>query len=160
MMHLDPKILRRTRITPTGVIHTVLPDTELADFRDWVRRTLPVSIVAQGAAITGFAFALYRPAADGLIDVELGFPIDRRVPSDDYFTVGLLPTGHVAQAVHTGTPADLAQAWKALRQWMDGRRLEPAALRWETYLDAPTIAGGSGVRRTELAWPIEPVAVD
>ncbi|MEU2031376.1 hypothetical protein [Nocardia amamiensis] len=74
----DPHLLDLAEVT-TAVVHGRVAVGELREFFDRSFRTLPEVIAAQAAIIEGPAFGLYREASDGLVDVEVGFPVDRRI---------------------------------------------------------------------------------
>ncbi|MBF6301101.1 GyrI-like domain-containing protein [Nocardia amamiensis] len=149
----DPHLLDLTEV-PTAVVHSRVAEGELRDFFDKSFRTLPEVIAVQEAMIQGPAFGLYREAADGLVDVEVGFPVDRRIQPDRDVTPSRLPAGKVARIVHVGAFDGLSGTWDRLRSWIGTHGLTPGPVRWEVYLIRPNPQMDPSDLRTELNWPV------
>ncbi|WP_051023369.1 GyrI-like domain-containing protein [Nocardia pneumoniae] len=151
----DPHLLDLTEVT-TAVVHGRVAVGELREFFDMSFRTLPEVIGAQEAMIEGPAFGLYREASDGSVDIEVGFPVDRRIRLDRDVTPGRLPAGQVARIVHAGAFDGLSATWDRLRSWIGAHGLTPGPVRWEVYITRPTPQMDPSELRTELNWPVLP----
>jgi effector-binding domain-containing protein len=111
-----------------------------------------------GLSPAGPPFARYfAMTADGL-EVAAGFPVAAPFLPAGVVHPGELPAGPAAVATFVGPYEGLETAWTTLRRRIDelGRRRGDDP--WEVYVIGP----GSGVEeaewRTQLVWPLAPVA--
>ncbi|MEU7628380.1 GyrI-like domain-containing protein [Nocardia sp. NPDC049220] len=148
---VDPDLVDAVEATTAVVRGTVAP-SELRDFFDTSFRVLSEVVAAQEAVIGGGAFGLYRGVSGGLIDLEVGFPVDRVVRPERGVIAGSLPGGRVARVVHLGGFDGLSTAWDRLRSWIDERDCLPGPVRWEVYHTRPAPDMDPADLRTELNW--------
>ncbi|GAA1974896.1 hypothetical protein GCM10009798_40170 [Nocardioides panacihumi] len=105
----------------------------------------------------GPAFSSYRPVADGF-DVAAGF----RVPPASTVPPGLerleLEGSETAHTTHVGPYETLSSAYDDLvaQAGAAGRSVRTGGPMWEEYWSAPDAPADE--RRTEIYWPLEPLA--
>jgi effector-binding domain-containing protein len=138
----------------TAVVRGVVPLAGLRDFYDESFRVLPATISAQGAAIVGPAFALYRGPWGESVDLEAGFFTGRPVTPEGKVEPGSLPGGRAGRLTHVGSFDGLGDSWARLESWLRGLGLAPAAERWEVYVTQPTPDMDPARLRTDLHWPV------
>src|SRR5213594_3949740 len=61
--------------------------------------------------------AVYRPAGDGRVDVEVGVEVGAAFPGRDDVVGSLTPAGDAATATHFGPYQKLGEAHQAIRKW-------------------------------------------
>lgn len=76
---------------------------------------------------------LYRDAADGGVEVEVGVELRRPCPLTGRVVASTLPAGTVATTVHRGPYAELGEAHRAVAEWCASHELRPTGTRWEIY---------------------------
>lgn len=140
--------------TSTAVVRGVVPVTDLAAFFDRSFTTLAGTVTAQGAAITGPAFAFYHAMPGETADLAVGFPTAEAVRPDGDVEASELPGGRVARLVHAGGYDDLAASWERLRAWIAEQGHQPGPVFWEVYVTEPSPDTDPADLRTELVWPL------
>ena len=139
--------------SPTAVVRGTVPADQLPAFFDAAFQRLPAAIAAQGAQIAGAAFARYPSPPGDVVELEVGFPVDRPIEATDDVGSGSLPAGRVARVVHAGSFEELGTSWERLQVWMDEQGHRRGA-RVLGGLPHRTIAGDGSRRsahRAELA---------
>lgn len=111
------------------------------------------TLSAQGLAPAGPPFGRFVPAGDGF-DVEAGFPVTGDVTPSGRVEPGELPGGSAARVMHKGGYGEVAAAYQAVAEWVQGHGYVATAPPWESYLDGPDVAEPRTVvwlpcRRTE-----------
>lgn len=106
-----------------------------------------------GAQPIGPPFARYV-SMNGALEVEVGFPIRRAVPTAGRMESSRLPGGPGVQTIHVGAYERLPEAHEALKQWADRNDYEPAAPVWETYFTDPTEEPNMTRWRTQVIMPV------
>ena len=139
---------------PTAVVRGTVPADQLAAFFDAAFQRLPAAIAADGAQIAGAAFARYPSPPGDVVELEVGFPVDRPIEATDDVGAGSLPAGRVARVVHAGSFEELGTSWGRLREWMADQGHRPAPGFWEVYLTEPSPGMDPADLRTELNWPV------
>jgi DNA-binding transcriptional MerR regulator len=133
------------------------------------------SVAAAGAAANGIGGALYPPGyfEQGADDVEAFLPVaaaTRPVESVDSAgavappgplgaaTLGTVPGGRFAVALHHGSFADLDRTYGALGTYVASRSLAASGAIREHYIVSPGDTPDPDEWRTEVCWPVEPAA--
>jgi len=70
-------------------------------------------------------------------DIEIGFPVSRRLPDHGQIRASEIPAGKVALCVHTGPYGDIVPAYDALAHWTEEHGYEPTGVAYEMYLNDP-----------------------
>jgi effector-binding domain-containing protein len=127
----------------------------MADLRDFFDRAfgaLGQTVAGQQGLVVGPAFARYTRPPGETVDLEVGFPVARRVDPSGDVAPGTLPGGRAVRLVHRGGYDGLGAAWAGLVAWADEERLTRGPVLWEVYLTGPTPDGDPSAMRTELNW--------
>lgn len=150
--------MTQSRHEDTAVVHDRLPLDQIKALFD---RALPAVVAAlsgQGLRPVGPPFAKYigtPQGPDAIVEVEVGFPVERTIAPVDAVTPGTLPRGPAVRAIHVGPYGTLGQTYDEVLAWMKRKGLEPAKVMWETYLSDPAAQPDPSTWRTEVWWPVE-----
>lgn len=140
--------------TDTAVVRGRVAPDRMISFFDTSFGILPPAIAAQGAEITGPALSCWKTASEDSTELEVGFPVDRRISPDGEVVPGVLPAGRIARVVHHGAFDALGVTWERLHSWITEQGLVPGSDRWEVYLTEPNPRMDPADLRTELNWPV------
>ena len=155
MTTMEPELVDAEPVT-TAVVRGAVPASGLTGFFDASFRELVTTTTAQGVALLGPAFALYRGPFEETVDLEVGFPVDRSVRAEGNVVASELPGGRVAMLTHSGGYDGLGEAWARLASWLSEQGRIPADERWESYVTQPSPDMDPRDLRTELHWPVSP----
>ena len=112
---------------------------------------LSTAFATAGASPIGAPLAHFSPAADDLVHVELGFPVEEHVTGPLHIaglSISETPGGMVMRAVHGGDYATLRKTYDEVIAAIRAQGLKPSADMWERY-------GGEGEAiEVEVIWPV------
>lgn len=131
-----------------------VPTAELPAFFDRAFGVLFPTVNGQGVQPVSAAFALYRSMPTDVVDLEVGFVVDRPVTPEGDVEPSTLPGGRIARTVHAGGFDGLGSAWQGLMGWVVEQGLTPGSVFWEVYLTEPNPEMDPADLRTELDVPI------
>jgi effector-binding domain-containing protein len=137
--------------TPTAIVAAT---TTWAEFpRIWAPMLDQVWSYLRGAAPEGLYeqghnVMLYK---DGVPNVEVGVQVSRSFEPAGHVVASALPGGLVATATHTGPIAQIADAHRAVRDWIGANGHRPAGPYWEIYGDPDPETGHFDV---EVFWSL------
>ena len=134
-----------------AVVHGHVTVAEIPGFLGAAFGEVIQTLSAQGLAPAGPPFGRFVPVGDGF-DVEAGFPATGAVMSAGRVTPAELPGGPTARVMHKGGYGEVAAAYRAAVEWVDGHGYVATAPPWESYLDEP----GVPEPRTEIIFPCQP----
>ena len=80
--------------------------------------------------------AYYNMDMDNL-DVEMGFPVSKRLTGKDEIAANVIPAGKQASYMFKGPYEKMEPAYKALTAWVAEKGLEPTGISYEYYYNAP-----------------------
>jgi effector-binding domain-containing protein len=107
-----------------------------------------------GEAPAGPPFAAYYNEDMQDLDVEIGFPVSRRLPGKDDIEASEIPGGKVATCIHTGLYSEIEQAYNALSRWMQENGYEATGVAYEVYLNDPSETPPKELQ-TQIAFPLK-----
>ena len=90
-----------------------------------------------GEQPVGPPFAAYYNLDMQDLDVEIGFPVSRRLPGKDDIEASQIPGGKVATCIYTGPYSEMEPAYDALSQWIEDNGYQATGVAYEMYLDDP-----------------------
>ena len=93
-----------------------------------------------GEKAVGPPFAAYYNLDLQDLDVEIGFPVANKFPSEGDIGAGEIPAGEVATYMYTGPYNEMEPVYAALSQWMEDKGYEPTGVVYEMYWDDPNNA--------------------
>ncbi|AXX33499.1 GyrI-like domain-containing protein [Actinosynnema pretiosum subsp. pretiosum] len=156
-MGTEPELVELTPTT-TAVVRGVIGFAEVRDFFDTSFQQLGRVLAEQGVTPVGAAFGLYRDASphgrEGVLALEVGFPVGSGIEAEGDVVPGKVPGGRVARLTHVGAFDELEESWKRLAAWMGGRGVSPSTTRWEVYTTEPSPEMDPAELRTELHWAV------
>jgi len=85
----------------------------------------------------GPPFVAYYNADMQNLDVEIGFPVSRKLPGKGDIQVGEIPGGKVATCLHVGPYSEIEPAYTALSEWTIENGHEVTGVAYEVYLNDP-----------------------
>jgi effector-binding domain-containing protein len=91
----------------------------------------------QGAAPTGAPFVAYHNMDMADLDIEVGFPVDRVLPSRGDIVGRELPAGDYATYLHVGPYDQLGSAYTALEAFVREQGRTASGLAFEFYYNSP-----------------------
>ena len=135
--------IRRTAPCPTAVVRAT---TTWPEFRTLWPTMLDEVWAFLGASpglrTDGHNVMLYRDAGPGTeLVVEVGVQVTRSFEPIGRVVPSALPDAEVATTLHTGTPAELADAHDAVRAWCAAQSRQLTGVRWEIYGDPDPATG-------------------
>jgi effector-binding domain-containing protein len=105
----------------------------------------------------GMPFAAYYNYANmdmQDLDVEIGFPVARKIAGKDGIRASELPAGKVASVMHIGPYDQVGPAYEALTQWVKEQGYESTGVAYEFYYSPPETPPEE--TRTKIAFPLTP----
>ncbi|MDP9483103.1 MAG: GyrI-like domain-containing protein [Chloroflexota bacterium] len=150
---------------PTVAVRIQQPMDQL-DLAGAFGRYLPMvasRVEAEGGTISGPSFGRYHRFGPDVVDVEIGFPVER--PPEGLPALGTvepgevgvseLPGGPVARTIHLGPYDGLPAAYDALHEWIHAQPgYDDSVGAWESYVDDPGSTDDVATLRTEIVWPL------
>jgi len=88
------------------------------------------------------------------LDVEIGFPVSKSLPSKHDIKASEIPGGQVATCLHTGPYSKIEPAYNALSQWMKENGYEATGVAYEMYLDDPAETPPQELK-TQILFPLQ-----
>lgn len=85
----------------------------------------------------GEPFVAYYNMDMAALDVELGFPVEKKCEGKGDVQPGLIPGGWKATTTHVGSYQDLAEAYESLGEFVKSQEKEATGIAYEYYLDPP-----------------------
>lgn len=114
-------------------------------------------ITVQGEYPAGMPFVAYYNLDMQALDIEIGFPTDRRLLGKGAVQPSLIPAGPAATCEYTGPYEDMEPAYNALNVWIAERGYEPTGVCYEYYLNGPDDSPPSGYK-TRIVFPLKMTA--
>ncbi len=90
-----------------------------------------------GAQPAGEPFAAYYNLDMQDLDVEIGFPVAKRLPDRDNIKSGALPAGKFASTMHIGPYDTVGPAYEALTQYVKANGYELTGVAYEFFFSGP-----------------------
>jgi effector-binding domain-containing protein len=107
-----------------------------------------------GEQPAGPPFAAYYNMDMADLDVELGFPVGRKLAGRADIKVSGLPAGRVASCLYTGPYSDIEPAHTALAKWVAEHGYEVTGICYEFYLNDPDETPPAELQ-TEIIYPLK-----
>lgn len=108
-----------------------------------------------GEQPAGAPFAAYYNMDMQDLDIEIGFPVSKKLPDRGEIKAGEIPQGEVATCLHIGPYSDIAQAYTALSSWVAENGYEATGVAYEMYLNDPLQTPPQELR-TLILYPLKP----
>jgi effector-binding domain-containing protein len=106
---------------------------EIPEAERSLRRKIDAAVRSLDVGPLGHAYTLWRPLADGGLDLEPGIVVARTFEPVGEVVPSALPAGRTAHLLHVGSYGDLSGAWQALFAWCAEEGLQLASINWQIY---------------------------
>lgn len=133
-MSVNPRIETIDAWLAAG-IREIVPMHELSRVFPEAFQKVAQAVAAAGGQLTGPAYACYFGAPTDVVDVEIGFGIDRRLQLIG-MTVTAWPATRAIVGTHVGPYDELPQSYEEIMAWLGPQELELTDYMWEFY-DSP-----------------------
>ena len=88
------------------------------------------------------------------LDMEIGFPVGKTLPTKGKVQASSLPEGQYAVCVHTGPYSAIEPAYTALNEWISQKGLEATGVAYEFYLNDPSETAPDELQ-TRIMFPLK-----
>jgi hypothetical protein len=122
------------RLTAVARAQASIP--EIAQVQRSLRRKINVALGSLDVGPLGPTCTLWRPLADGRLDLEPGVLVARAFDPVGEVVSSALPAGRAVHLLYVGPYEGLSGAWQTLLAWCKQNELELAGINWEIYENA------------------------
>jgi len=130
--------VREQPAQPTLSIRTRTPVQALAQVLGRVYGTIAQYLGELEEHPAGAPFTAYYNMDMQDLDVEIGFPVSKRLPGKDDIQASEIPQGKAATCLYVGPYSDIGLAYTALSEWIKENGYEATGVAYEMYVDDPT----------------------
>ncbi|MCL4878279.1 MAG: GyrI-like domain-containing protein [Anaerolineae bacterium] len=88
------------------------------------------------------------------LDIEIGFPVARKLAGKAEIQAGEFPGGKLATCVYTGPYAEIGPAYESLSEFVKANHFEPTGVAYEIYLNSPMDTPPQELR-TQIVFPLK-----
>ena len=88
------------------------------------------------------------------LDVEMGFPVSKKLAERDEIKANEIPAGKYAECTYKGPYAEMAPVYDAMNQWMAEKGLEATGIAYEVYYNSPGEVAESELL-TKIMFPLK-----
>ena len=88
------------------------------------------------------------------LEVEIGFPVSKKIAGKDNIQACEMPAGKIATCVHIGPYSDIAPAYAALSEWIKANGYEATGVAYEMYLNDPSQTPPEELM-TQIVFPLQ-----
>ena len=105
-----------------------------------------------GEQPAGMPFAAYYNMDMQNLDIEIGFPVARKLAGKGNIQAGEFPGGKLATTLHVGPYDQCGAAYNDLSNWIKAQGYEPTGVAYEVYMDGPDTPPDK--IRTQIIYPL------
>lgn len=145
--------LNQQAATPTLCVRTHSPVAQLPQLLGRTFGEIMAYLGRKGEQPSGMPYVAYRNMDMANLDVEIGFPVARRLPGDGHILAGEIPEGTVASTLHVGPYDKVEAAYNDLRAFAEKRGWKPTGVSYEFYFDGPEVPPEK--TRTRVMFPVK-----
>jgi effector-binding domain-containing protein len=88
------------------------------------------------------------------LDVEIGFPVVKKLPGKGEIKPGMIPGGKVGTCMYFGPYTEMPPAYEALTKLVAEKGLEPTGVSYEFYYNGPMDTEPAGLQ-TLIMFPLK-----
>lgn len=107
-----------------------------------------------GHAPTGAPFVAYYNMDMENLDIEIGFPVAKKLAGQGNIQASEIPAGKAGTCLYTGPYDKMVPAYEALTQWMKAKGYEPTGVAYEVYLNDPQQVPPEALQ-TQIMFPLK-----
>lgn len=82
-------------------------------------------------------FAAYFNMDMEKLEVEMGFPISKKLNGKDSISSSVIPAARMATCMYKGPYTEMKSAYDAIAKWMEDNRYTPSGVVYEFYCNSP-----------------------
>jgi len=128
----------KTRVVqPTLSIRKTTPVQNLPQVMGEVYGTIAQYLGQIGEQPAGAPFAAYYNMDLQNLEVEIGFPVSKKLSDKGDIKACEIPSGKFATCLYTGPYNEIEPAYNELSKWMKDNGYEATGIAYEFYLDDP-----------------------
>ncbi len=71
------------------------------------------------------------------LDVEMGFPVSKKLPGKDHIQPNKIPAGKQVSCMYKGPYKEMEAPYNAMTEWMNDKGYEPTGISYEYYYNSP-----------------------
>ena len=106
-----------------------------------------------GEQPAGMPFAAYYNMDMQNLDIEIGFPVGRKLAGKGEIQASEFPGGKLASVMHIGPYDQMIPAYNALTEWIKERGYEATGVAYELYYSGPETPPQE--IKTEIVFPLK-----
>jgi len=125
--------VERVASHPIAVVRRRVPPSELSKIVPEACGLVWRTVKAAQVKDAGRHVAVYRGAAGGQLDIEVGVEVGSAFAGRDEVVGSATPAGDAATVAHFGPYNKLGDAHQAIRQWCAAQGRTPTGTNWEIY---------------------------
>ena len=107
-----------------------------------------------GEQATGAPFTAYFNLDIQNLDVEIGFPVAKKLPNKDDIKANEIPSGKFASCLYIGPYSEIEPAYNELNQWIQDNGYEATGIAYEIYIDDPGMTPPEELK-TQILFPLK-----
>lgn len=124
---------------PVLCIHKITSAAELPQVLGGAYGELAHYMQELSEKAVGAPFIAYYNLDMQALDIDIGIPVSKMLPSRGDIREDTLPEGRYATCLHRGPYNEIGDAYERLTQWIDDKNLEPSGVAYEFYLNDPAV---------------------
>ncbi len=82
-------------------------------------------------------FAAYFNMNMERLEVEMGFPVSKKLDGKDSISASVIPSVKMATCMYKGPYAEMKSAYDAISKWMEDNGYNPSGVVYEFYYNSP-----------------------
>ncbi len=129
--------LKEQAAQPTLSIRTRTPVQNLPQALGQAYGAIAQYLGELGEQPAGAPFTAYYNMDMQDLDIEIGFPVSKKLAGRGAIQSAEIPAGKYATCLYTGPYGEISPAYDALSQWVKDHGLEATGLAYEMYLNDP-----------------------
>jgi effector-binding domain-containing protein len=130
--------IKKEPVQPVMSIRTHSTRQDLPDVLGKAFGDVATYIGMQGQQPQGPPFVAYYNLDMENLDIEIGFPVAKKLPSGDMIKASEIPAGKVATTVYTGPYGDgMRAAYEALGKLVEENKCVSTGVVYEIYFNSP-----------------------
>ncbi len=107
-----------------------------------------------GEQFAGPPFTAYYNMDMQNLDVEMGFPVPKKLSSKGDIQSCEIPAGKMATCLYTGPYSEMEPVYNALSKWMQDNGYEATGVAYEIYLNDPSQTPPEELK-TQIMFPLK-----
>ncbi|MCZ7646303.1 MAG: GyrI-like domain-containing protein [Planctomycetota bacterium] len=139
---------------PVVAIRRVTTPEKIGDTCREIFGILGPKFAAGEFPMAGPPYARYFSFSPERVELEVGAPVAKPMPSQGEIAAGELPGGRAATLLHVGPYEGLKDAYPRLERWMKEQGHACAGAPFEVYETDPSREPDASKWRTRIYWPV------